>query len=197
MNNSTDIIIDGYPRSGNSYARAMVLQSNPHLVVTSHLHSYRSILDGAKRGIPTVVLIRSPAECVSSFLQFLPGLPISVAVKEYLRLYSHIRPVARSVVILDFVTLTANPGELATRCNAKFGSNIQPYGKSNANEADVFTMIDNAAYNFAPNRVSQVVGRPDAGRRPIGEVLRCLSTNDRGLMDRAETLYAELTQDPI
>ena len=67
----TDLVIDGFPRSANSYTEAAfeVSQQNLGLNIVSHSHAAAQILESTRREIPTVLLIRNPDDAVASFLE--------------------------------------------------------------------------------------------------------------------------------
>ena len=55
----TDICIDGYPRSANSFTVRMFRKANPEAVIAHHTHSVANIKKAIECGIPVVVLIRN------------------------------------------------------------------------------------------------------------------------------------------
>src|SRR5690348_1788018 len=58
----TDLVIEGFPGSGNSYFRAWVHFANGWAHVTSHQHSPAVIRRAIADGRPTIVLARDPVD---------------------------------------------------------------------------------------------------------------------------------------
>jgi hypothetical protein len=67
----TQVVIEGFPRSGNSFARrAFIMAQEETFDVTRiahHLHVPAQIVRAAQWRIPTLVLIRRPRDAVLSF----------------------------------------------------------------------------------------------------------------------------------
>lgn len=72
----TDIVVEGFPRSGNSWlANAVRLLCPEATKISSHMHSLVPIESGASNGLPILVTIRSPLEaCISYYLYNYPDL---------------------------------------------------------------------------------------------------------------------------
>ncbi len=75
----TELVIDGFSSSGNSFAIASLkLASSAHAValprVAHHLHNPGQVRKGVRRGIPTLLLVREPRGTVTSALARWPAL---------------------------------------------------------------------------------------------------------------------------
>ena len=103
----TVLVLDGFPRSGNSYARAAFLYANGiHHKISTHGHSHRFPVRGAQEGIPVIVLIREPEAAIASMLQFEPTMDARLLANAYTRYYRGILPVIDSVVVAPFEEAT-------------------------------------------------------------------------------------------
>lgn len=72
-NDDTEIVIEGYPRSGNSFTCEMVFlltQDHGIMRIGHHTHDIRNLRLGAQLGKPLVVLIRHPAQAILSSMVF-------------------------------------------------------------------------------------------------------------------------------
>lgn len=58
---------DGYPRSGNTFYRNLLIALHPELNGASHLHSVAGIKLASSKELKSIIIIRNPNECVSSF----------------------------------------------------------------------------------------------------------------------------------
>ncbi len=65
-----DLIIEGYPRSANTFVVTAVEMTNPDLRIAHHHHDSRWLAAGRKAGVPTLALIREPLDAVASFLVY-------------------------------------------------------------------------------------------------------------------------------
>ena len=68
----TDCVIDGFPRSANSFARLAFVESqvNNELILATHTHSPAQIVQAARWGIPTMVCIRRPFDAIRGLASF-------------------------------------------------------------------------------------------------------------------------------
>jgi hypothetical protein len=166
ITSSTQLVIDGFPRSGNSYARNAFLYSNgADVPVSTHRHSPRSIETGLRRGIPVIVILRPPGAAIASFLQYAPGVRVERAIEMYRSFYGAILPICHSVVVAPFDEVRSDFGHVIVRCNDRFGSTFVPYLHTPEAEATVAQMIDtDALRQFQFKELPQVVGRPSHSR---------------------------------
>ena len=120
---ATQACIEGFPRSANSFFTWYFRQSNPTLLVAHHLHIPANILAATKRHLPSVVLIRSPADAVlSAMVGFAGRLSIDLLFEDYLHFYNRLMPVFGDCVISDFTTSTNEPAKVIEALNARFGT---------------------------------------------------------------------------
>jgi hypothetical protein len=64
--NSDHLYIDGFPRSGNSYAVYFLKNFYPNLDFSHHLHTIAGIKIAIKKGLNPIILIRNPIDTVAS-----------------------------------------------------------------------------------------------------------------------------------
>lgn len=100
-NENTDIILEGYPRSGNSYLYLLIKQLNPNIKISSHTHMIVHIKHGISLNKKIIVLIRSPLAACSSRLVFQKNLTPALALKDYIKFYSYIRKNQDEVLIIN------------------------------------------------------------------------------------------------
>ena len=66
---STDLVIEGFPRSGNTFAVAAFVLSQPRPVrIAHHHHVPAQVIYAVKRGIPVLVVVRKPDDAVLSLV---------------------------------------------------------------------------------------------------------------------------------
>jgi hypothetical protein len=187
----TKLVIDGFPRSGNSYSAAAFRHANgEHVQVASHRHSPTSVLAGLRRGIPVIVLIRRPRPAIASALQYEPDQPTEWGIELYRRFYEGILPMADQVLIATFVEVASDFGQVIRRCNVRFNSAFVPYERTEESEQAVAEIIDQAALTqFRQSDLPRVSGRPSSSRMTADEFLRRQDRELSAQFDELDKLY--------
>jgi len=117
---STDICIDGYPRSGNTYFVSAFLDWNQGLSVSHHTHLAGNVMYALKRDIPTVVLIRGPEDAVTSVLVWDGLLNTTVALASYIHFYHRLWKHRENFLGLSFDEVTKQPDICVQKINRRF-----------------------------------------------------------------------------
>ena len=79
VTDATDLCVEGFPRSANSFAVGAVEQAqDAPLSIAHHNHVPAPILNAVRRDLPTVVLIRDPVDAVISNR----GLQLQIGARE-------------------------------------------------------------------------------------------------------------------
>ena len=105
----TDICIEGYPRSGNTYFVSAFLGWNRGLSAAHHTHLAGSAKYALMRDIPTVILIRGPEDAVSSVLVWDGLLNTTVALASYIHFYHSLWKHREHFLALSFDEVTKQP----------------------------------------------------------------------------------------
>ena len=64
----TDIVIEGFPRSANSFSvKAFKHANGDEYKIATHLHAYPQVIMGVRYKVPTLVLVREPFACIASY----------------------------------------------------------------------------------------------------------------------------------
>jgi len=192
----TALVMDGFPRSGNSYARAALFHANGiDTVISTHGHSHRFVHQGVRFGIPVIVLIREPDAAISSLLRFEPATDERMLADAYTRYYRHVLRDIDSVLIARFEEVTADFGAVLKRCNAKFGSDLAIYHKTPESEREVSAHIDAGTRNavaLAPERFDDVVPRPGFRGPKREERVGRIDARTEASLQAARAVYAEI-----
>ena len=124
----TELVIEGFPGSSNSYAEAIFTASQFRQVkVAHHLHAPAQVVLAVRRRIPVLVLIREPSEAVVSFLsrQHRPTMiSLRQALRAYIRFYEFIMPYSDQFVLGLFEDVTNNFSVIVDKLNSKFNLNF-------------------------------------------------------------------------
>ncbi len=172
---STELVIEGFPRSANTYARAAFCDANPSVRVTSHLHNARSVLRAVHLGIPVVVLVRDPLDAVSSLLVRDERVHPKSALHAYLHFYQCVLPFSDHVVVADFPQVTADFGAVVEQVDSMFGRSFARYVHDDAAEERVRSEVERMERAFAGGVLDErAVARPSAERTAQAEKVRSM-----------------------
>jgi len=190
---STQLIIEGYPRVGNTYARAAFEHANgPDVPVSSHMHSYRSIQKGIRRRIPTIALVRAPDQVLGSLLQFNPTQEADEALKNYSAFHRTLSTHVDDIIVADFAEVTSDFGSVIKRVNARYGTSFVPYVKTPESEEAVFAAIDSVSLAHDGQRFGAAVSRPSTERKSASDVIAGLDDAAKAELVEAEAAYRAL-----
>lgn len=163
---ATALVIEGFPRSGNTFSVAAFRIANgrqPHL--GRHLHGAPHLLRAKRLGIPAIALVRAPEDAVPSYLIRREGLHAEDALVEYLDFYRTAWPARDAFVVGLFDDVTRDFGAVLDRVNERFGTSFARYEASPENEAAAFTLVEEMNRLECRGQVVEThVGRPSAVR---------------------------------
>ena len=124
----TDLVIEGFPRSGNTYAVASFRRANGvDLQVASHLHAPANLLAGARLGIPSILLVRDPFDAVVSYMQR-EAVSAACALRLYIRFTADVLPNVDGYVVVPFPLLTHSFKRVVEVVNHRFGCAFRSHG---------------------------------------------------------------------
>jgi hypothetical protein len=186
----TELVIEGCPRSGNSYALAAFRYANEGVPIASHRHSPTAVRTGLKHKLPVIVIIRQPRDTIGSGLQYYPDQPPRWAIRLYRRFHEGILPMADQVLITTFEEVTSDFGEVVRRCNARFGTDFKPYERTEESEKALTQMVDTwALMTFNPKDLPRVSGRPNESRQSADQLLSGASPDLVAEIKELDKLY--------
>jgi len=162
----TALVMDGFLRSGNTFSvAAFAIANGDQLHVGRHLHGAPHILRAARLGVPAVVLIRRPADAVSSYLIRRPSLTPNDALLEYLDFYRTCWRVRDHFVVGLFDDVVKDFGRVIIAVNERFGTDFRPYEPTAENEQRAFELVEQMNRLECRGEVVEThVGRPSAHR---------------------------------
>jgi len=191
---NTEIVIEGYPRSANTFAVAAFkfAQQRP-VKIARHLHAPAQVIEGVKRGIPCIVLIRNPRDAVLSLLVRTPHISAEQALKDYIHFYRSVAPYRDKFVVGRFEEVTTNFGKIIRQVNARFGTNFKPFKHTDENLQKVFRIVEEMdKRDTGLHEVKEeTVARPSARREILKKraEVKLKTPKARRLLLEAEELY--------
>ena len=133
-----DLIVDGFPRSANSYSTRLFQHLEPRFLIGNHLHSVAHINYGIKKSIPTIVLIRKPKDAIVSLAaldiieiysgnknKFFKENSLKWIINRYIYFYKPLIRNADKFFLLEFELITKDPIKAIKRINDNFNLNLE------------------------------------------------------------------------
>jgi hypothetical protein len=192
----TQLVIEGFPRSGNSFARVAFNKAQNERVRIAHgLHVPAQVIRAARWHIPTLVLIRRPRDAVLSFAIRDP-ISVDLALKYYISFYETVEKYRDAYALGLFEEVTEDYGQIIKRINEKFGTTFSLFRHDEQNVNKVFARMEkNSRKRYGETRWETKVSRPsDLKERMKHEVGYDLENPKRKhLITEAEAVYERLT----
>ena len=190
----TEIAIEGFPRTGTSFAVAAFRLAQPGPVkIACHVHAPAQLIGAARRALPAVAVVRDPEDTTLSFVVRNPHLSVRQALLGYVRFYESLVPILGQLVVGTFEQVTKDVGGITRRVNERFGTAFVPFDPTDTNVAEVFRQIDE---DYGPRLdgegFERAVARPSAWREEQKSPLRtsyAAAADVRGLRRRVEGVY--------
>jgi hypothetical protein len=197
---ATEICIEGFLRSGNTFTVIAFQRAQPRIVsVAHHVHAPAAVVTAVTMRTPTLVLIRPPEESVLSYVIRWPMLTIGQALRGYVRFYEPLVPYRDGFVVARLDEVTADLGGVIRRVNARFGTDFVPYEPNEVNECAVRNELD--AWDANTNRreggpAELARGRPTEEKETRKQELRTAYRSRRHARTRtkAEDVYRRMTE---
>lgn len=193
VDRTTQLVIEGFPRSGNTFAVVAFEQAQRESVlIAHHLHAPAQVMRAVKWRIPTLVLIRNPTDAVLSLVVRKPRLSVRQALKHYVSFYEKIAGYRHGFVVGPFEEVTRDYGVVLERVNARFGTRFSPFDHSEGNVSDVFARMEEMHRARRGGRLDEKrIALPSAVRTGLKDALKkeLEAPKARKLTIRAEAIY--------
>jgi hypothetical protein len=185
INNNTEIIIDGFPRSANSFAvAAFDLAQNKGVKIAHHRHDPAQVIAAVKSRVPAVVLVRNPRDAVISLVirnysNYSAYASNTTILKKYLTKYvDYYEPLEffkNDIIFAEFETVTKDFNCIISAINKKFSTSFNNFIHDQQNVDQCFEEIDNFSRKFKFEGERQVfetaVSRPSDQRKEFKKQL--------------------------
>jgi hypothetical protein len=192
----TQLVIEGFPRSANSFARVAFNRAQRDKVrIATGLHVPAQVIRAARWRIPTLVLIRRPKDAVLSFAIRDP-IPVEQALRYYLSFYETIEDYGDAYVLGTFEEVTGDFGRVIRRINDRFGTSFSPFRHKEGNVEAVLARVErNSKRKFGEAHWENKASRPVAAREDIKHELEqdLKDPPVERLLWRADAVYGRLT----
>ncbi len=196
----TQIVIDGFPRSANTFAViAFSMAQAKEVDVAHHVHLPAQILAAVKARLPTILLIREPEEVVTSLVLRFPHISLPKALRRYVRFHRLLAPYRGAVVVADFPDVVSDYGSVIRRVNERFDTRFAEFRHTPEDVDACLNLIgdwDRGRFGTG-EAFDRRAARPSSSRETMKTELRPLYRSARlaGLRGEAEHLYEFFTSD--
>ena len=190
-----DVVIDGFPRSANTYATHAFIMAQPREIkIGNHCHAAAQFFLSKKYGVPAMLVIREPVGAVSSLMVFRGQSDPTEAIAQYIAFHQPLKRIRGSFLVAPFDLVISDLGECVRQLNAKFKTNFS--SKMPENEV-VFLDIAEHRGRFPLSSEKHHVNRwtvPAAQKAEINLIARKAITSNKfkKKLAAANRLYQEI-----
>lgn len=196
----TELVVAGYPRSGNTFALTGIRRAQPRdLSTSSHIHTPSQVLRAVRLERPTLLVVRDPVDAATSLLIAAPYLRPRLALKEWVRFHERALGARTGCVVASFERVTTDLDGVVDDLNTRFGTSLhRPGGDGPTREAILADIEQDDARKRGGTASERHVPRPSSERDAMKAELRTAFRTEelRPLVVRAEALYGELVRTP-
>jgi len=193
-NGDTEIVIEGFPRCGNTFAVIAFQKAQERKVkIAHHLHVPAQIHFAVNRDIPALVLIREPLEAISSLIVRHPERLPETCFMEYNKFYRSILPVKDKFVVSNFYETVNDLGSVTERLNERYGTSFKCFAHTEENIDSVFKKIDENNQILEDGSILQLAKPAEEKERPKAEIKTLLQSGKfNALLKQAEATFRTL-----
>jgi hypothetical protein len=183
VDDDTDLVIEGFARSGNSLAVAAIRDAQPTPIrIAHHVHAPAHVLEAVRRRTPTLVVIREPLVAAAALVESKPFLTLDAALRGWTRFYEPLVAARERVVFATWEQVHTDLAGVVERINARFGISLTAPG------ADVVAAADPSTAQAREGRGLPMIGRTEADAGGPGGIA------SEPLLERAATVFRRLTR---
>ena len=199
VDKDTQLVIEGFPRSANTFAVGAFRKTQPIKVrIAHHMHVPAQIIRAVRWKIPTIVLIRHPKDAVVSLVMYDPQISISQALKCYVSFYQAISFCRSHYVVASFEEAIDNYSKIIQKINNKFDTKFIDRSLTNTEIKSIFQEIESVgeieAVREGKTGCSELnVARPSFARVYLKKELiqKLEKPHNEKVLKAAEKIYAD------
>ncbi len=131
----TELVIDGFQGSANSFATATFKNSQTKSVkLAHHLHSPAQIIEAINQDIPIILFIREPIGAILSLTSRWSYISVNSGLKSYIDFYSKLEPFTDKYIVSNFEQTTQYFDLIVQKTNRKFLTSFDLVNMTQAKE---------------------------------------------------------------
>ncbi|WP_379547105.1 hypothetical protein ACFCW2_13395 [Qipengyuania sp. DSG2-2] len=136
-----DAVIDGFPRSSNTFAtHAFFLTQGDDVKLGNHVHSAGQFVLAQRYGVPAMLVLRDPVQATLSLSVFDKRYTPPVAYYWY-NLFHRKMLELEDFIVAPFPEVTSDFGRTIERMNERFGTDFKPFHHSEESSDAVFARM--------------------------------------------------------
>lgn len=193
---ATRLVIEGFPRSANTFAvNAFQQAQREHVRLAHHLHMPAQVIRAARWRIPSLVLIRNPEDAITSLVIRNPQ-SAEQALRHYIMFYETVAEYRDAFVLGLFEEVVGDYGRVIDCVNARFGTEFATFDHTEESVKKVFARIEDIDRTKYEGTIwESKIPRPSVARQGMKREVRYRSEDRKRerLIARAEAIYEHLT----
>ncbi|MDH5765948.1 MAG: sulfotransferase [Gammaproteobacteria bacterium] len=190
-NDDTEIVIEGFPRSANTFSVVAFMQAQSSPVkVAHHLHVEAQLMYAAKRGIPAIALIRTPEDSFRSLLIRHPESAPDWMIARYIKFYAAVRKLGDKCLVVKYEDVIGDMGGIISRINSHFGTKFDVPVHDETMVKSVFKEIEAINQRIYQGKESHI-GRPSEERKQLAKEIDFSGLEAE--ISKANALYESMT----
>ena len=139
----TQLAIQAFPRSGNTFAtQAFLLAQQKRVKLAHHLHSPGELMLAARWGVPGLLVVRQPTDSVCSFIQREQVIGPRQALRNWSRFHKPLMGILDAFVVATFEQIISDFGAVIERINRKYGTDFDLFEHTDSNVKKCFELIE-------------------------------------------------------
>lgn len=202
VTDKTKIVIEGYPRSGNTYIYSAFVLSQPQITeceVAHHVHGAAQIEQAVKRKIPVLLVVRDPKKAIPSLLIRAPHIDAGRACRDYIDFHEKVQRWTDDILIVDFEFAIADIAAIIELLNKKFNKRFEQPDISALFEERVREMVARLdREDTGSGQIDEMkVGMPSKSRARASEAIgKRISQEHPVLIDLCSECYESMSKKP-
>lgn len=196
----TEIVIEGFPRSGNTFAVVAFRQAQRRKIeIAHHLHAAAQIKRAAKLKVPAIVLIREPSDAILSVVAKDQEVSVAWALRSYIRFYSAVLPYLEKAVVAPFPCVTSDLAGIIRHVNAEYGTTFNEFAPSQDKLHLVHQTVERLGYQDSVQtgrdyRLSVSLPTEERQQAKEGRRAEYFDECNKALRMTAESIYERVLQ---
>ena len=172
----TELVIEGFGRSGSTFAVLAFETAQQRRVKTAHhTHAAAQVIVAARRRVPTLVIVRRPMDAALAHM-VRRRIPARPALKSWIRYHEHILPYRDRVLATPLESVSSDFGLVTRAINQRFGTAFKEFEHTEENQARIFETIEvgnvkkyGKATDWVARPTPERLARKDARRSELDE----------------------------
>ncbi|CAH9018345.1 hypothetical protein [Candidatus Nitrosacidococcus sp. I8] len=194
----TDLVIESFPRSGNTFTYFAIQSSQPvPLQIAHHFHAPAQIIAAVRWKKPALVIIRNPIDSICSLIQRdVQGenlITPNQAFRNWIRFYESIFEYRYGFVVATFNQITTDLGQVVQRINNQFNTQFYQFQHNKEGVESCFQKIEEHEKRIFGEDIENSTAKPTPKRVDNkGYILQKLNSNNYNEIHmRANNVYAQ------